>query len=50
MRTHHQDEVKVAVYSANMPVPQEQRSQDIAFAFFLLSLAALTGLGLGQFF
>lgn len=49
MRTHHQDDVKVAVYSASMPISQERRSQDVTLAL-LLGLAAIAGLGLGQFF
>lgn len=49
MRTHPQEEVKAVVYSAHMPVPQEQSSQDM-FLALLLGLAALAGLSLGQFF
>ncbi|MEM7793507.1 MAG: hypothetical protein AAF579_03525 [Cyanobacteria bacterium P01_C01_bin.118] len=49
MHTHHQDEVKVAVYSASMSIPEEQRLQEMVLAL-LLGLAAMAGLGLGQFF
>ena len=49
MHTHHQDEVKVAVYSANMSIPEEQRLQEVVITL-LLGLAAIVGLGLGQFF
>ena len=49
MRNHYQDEVKAAVYSEHIPLVEEQRSQDMVLAL-LLGMAALLGLGLGQFF
>ncbi|MGD1858288.1 MAG: hypothetical protein ACFB2W_28965 [Leptolyngbyaceae cyanobacterium] len=49
MPTNPQDDVKVAVYSANIPASNTQRSQDLVLAV-LLSLAAVVGLGLGQYF
>ena len=45
MHRHHQDEVKVAVYSANMHAPDEQRSQDLWLAMFM-TLSALVIVGL----
>ena len=45
MRPQHHDEVKVAVYSANMPAPEEQSSQDLWLAAFMV-LSTLTIVGL----
>ncbi len=45
MHRHHQDEVKVAVCSANMSVPEEQQFQDVWLAA-LMFLSALSLLGL----
>lgn len=49
MHNRHQDDVKVAVYAAGMSVPEEQRFQEVIMAL-LLGLAAMAGVGLGQFF
>lgn len=49
MHNHPKDDVKVAVYAAGMSVSENQRSQDVVMAL-LLGLAAMAGLGLGQFF
>ncbi|MEM1251760.1 MAG: hypothetical protein AAGI69_04950 [Cyanobacteria bacterium P01_H01_bin.21] len=45
MHTQHQDDVKVAVYSANMPTPEDQRTQDVWLAVFMsLGVLAIVGL------
>lgn len=49
MRHHHQDEVKVAVYSARMAAPEEQRTQDLLLAL-LMGLSAVAVMGLRYYF
>lgn len=45
MHNHHQDEVKVAVYAANMPADDQQHDQDVLVAVLMaLSAAAVLGL------
>ncbi|MEA5464764.1 hypothetical protein [Leptothoe sp. PORK10 BA2] len=45
MHIHHQDEVKVAVYAANMPTDDQQHAQDLLLAVLMaLSAAAVLGL------
>ncbi len=45
MHNHHQDEVKVAVYTANMPADDQQHDQDVLLAVLMgLSAAAVLGL------
>ncbi len=39
MRTQHQNDVKVAVYCANVPAPDEQASQDVWLAIFMAASA-----------
>lgn len=46
---HHQDEVKVAVYSAQMAAPEEQRAQDLRLAL-MMSLSAVAIMGLRYYF
>lgn len=45
MHTHHQDEVKVAVYCESMPAADQQRDQDVVLAI-LMALSAVAVLGL----
>ena len=49
MHTHHQDEVKAAVYCANMPAEDQERNQD-AFLAVLMMLSAVAVLGLRYVF
>lgn len=44
MHNHHQNEVKVAVYAANMPA-DDQHGQDVLLAV-LMAFSALSVLGL----
>ncbi|MEM7065039.1 MAG: hypothetical protein AAF572_18005 [Cyanobacteria bacterium P01_B01_bin.77] len=46
---HHQDEVKVAVYAAQMAAPEEQRAQDVLLAL-LMGFSAIAVMGLRYFF
>ena len=49
MRNYHQDEVKVAVYSAKMDASEQQRSQDMVLATLMI-LSAVTVMGLRMLF
>lgn len=49
MRNYHQDDVKVAVYSAKMNASEQQRSQDMVLAILMI-LSAVTIMGLHTLF
>ncbi|EKV02803.1 hypothetical protein Lepto7375DRAFT_5065 [Leptolyngbya sp. PCC 7375] len=49
MRNYHQDNVKVAVYSAKMDASEQQRSQDMVLAILMI-LSAVTVMGLRMLF
>ncbi|MBE9066843.1 hypothetical protein IQ260_09275 [Leptolyngbya cf. ectocarpi LEGE 11479] len=46
---HHQDEVKVAVYSAQMAAPEQQRAQDVLLAL-MMGLSAIAVMGLRYYY